>query len=145
MASVETSITIDAPAEDVWETVRAFGNIDRYTPPVEHAESDGDGVGMTRVLTLQDGAQVTERLEALDEEKRTLSYVIVDAPLPIQDYVSTMTVRATDGGRCEVTWACSFAPDGVSAEAVKPDLEALYTAGLEGLRTLHGSHHAEEG
>jgi len=58
-----------------------------------------------------DGAS-ERNLEALDEEKRALSDVIADAPLPIQDYVSTLTVRATDDGHCEVTWACSFAPDG---------------------------------
>lgn len=137
MASVQTSITIDAPAKDVWETVRAFGNIDHYTPPVTRAESDGDGVGMTRVLTLQDGVQVTERLEALDDEERALSYVIVEAPLPVKDYVSTMAVRSAGEGRCEVTWECTFAPDGVSEEEVKPDLEALYAAGLQGLASLH--------
>jgi hypothetical protein len=43
-----------------------------------------------------DGAS-ERNLEALDEEKRALSDVIADAPLPIQDYVSTLTVRATAG------------------------------------------------
>jgi hypothetical protein len=137
MTSVKTSITIEAPAERVWNTVRAFGNIDQYVAAIERSESEGSGVGMTRRLTLQDGGRVTERLEALHDEGRTLTYTIVESPLPINNYVSTITVEHVEEQRCRVTWECGFDPDGVPAEAVTPDLEALYRSGLNGLQSHH--------
>lgn len=137
MASVQTHITIDAPAEDVWNTVRDFGAIDQYVEAIENVEAQGTGVGMTRTLTLQDGAQIKERLEALDDEAHTLRYTIVEGPLPVQEYVSTMTVQPTGAQQCEATWNCAFEPDGAPADVVEADLEGLYRAGLDGLQRLH--------
>ncbi len=137
MASVTTRISIDAPAERVWNTIRPFGNIDRYVAPVKRSEPDGYGVGMTRRLALQDGGQVSERLERLDDEARALTYTMIDGPLPVTDYVSTMAVKSDSEQRCTVTWECHFEPDGVPAEVLTPDLEALYRSGLDGLQSQH--------
>lgn len=139
MASVQTNIMIEAPAEDVWNTVRAFGNIDQYVAAVDSVESTGEGVGMTRVLTLEDGASIKERLDARDDERRTLRYTIVEGPLPVENYVSTMSVRPIGEQQCEAAWHCTFDPAGAPVEEVKPNLEALYTAGLQGLQAIHGS------
>ena len=134
MPSVAERIEIPVPADVVWQTVRDFGAIDEYVPPITNAELSGEGVGAERTLTLADGGQVVERLEERDDTARTLRYTIVDAPLPVTNYEGTMSVEATGDAACEVTWASEFdvvdAPEG----EVAATFAELYTAGLEGLK-----------
>lgn len=137
MTSVSERIQISAPAEEVWPTVRDFGAIDEYVPPIASAELSGDGVGATRTLTLEDGAQVTERLDAIDEEARTLRYSIVEAPLPIENYESTLSVRAIDESTCEVRWASDFDVVDAPEDEVAGTFAELYAVGLAGLKERH--------
>jgi hypothetical protein len=134
MASVEEHVRIPAPADEVWPIVRDFGSIADWTPPITDAALDGEGVGAERTLTLADGGQVVERLEALDDEARTLRYSIVDGPLPVTGYEGTFSVAAIDDATCEVTWGSTFAVDGAPEDEITGTFEELYAAGLAGLR-----------
>lgn len=140
MASVDEHIEIPASADEVWRIVRDFGAISEWTPPIADADVSGEGVGAERTLTLADGGRVVERLEALDEETRTLRYSIVESPLPIEHYEGTLSVQAAGASTCEVTWASTFDVDGAPAEEVTATFAELYAAGLSGLR----SHVADE-
>ena len=55
MPSVAERIEIPVPADVVWQTVRDFGAIDDYVPPITNATLSGDGVGAERNLALADG------------------------------------------------------------------------------------------
>lgn len=140
MASVDEHIEIPAPADEVWRVVRDFGAIAEWTPPIADADVSGKGLDAKRTLTLADGGQVVEQLEALDEEARTLRYSIVESPLPIEHYEGFLSVRAVDASTCEVTWASTFDVDGAPVEEMTTTFAELYTAGLSGLR----SHVADE-
>jgi Polyketide cyclase / dehydrase and lipid transport. len=137
MPSVVERIDIPAPAEAVWETVRDFGAIDEYVPPITNAELSGEGVGAERTLILADGGQVVERLDAHDDAARTLRYSIVGGPLPVTDYEGTMSVEVLDDSSCEVTWGSDFdVTDAPENEVVSTFVE-LYATGLEGLKEQH--------
>jgi hypothetical protein len=135
MASVDEHIPIPVSADEAWPLLRDFGAIHEWAPPIADADVTGEGVGAERTLTLADGGQVVERLEALDDESRTLRYVIVESPLPVEGYEGTLSVRAVDATSCEVTWASTFEVDGAPAEEMVATFAELYTAGLSGLRT----------
>lgn len=137
MTSVRESITIPATANDVWQTVRDFGAINEFVPPIISSELSGEGVGAERALTLEDGAQVIERLEALNDEARTLRYSIVEAPLPITNYASTLSVTAHGDATCEVTWASEFDVVDAPDDEVASTFAELYAAGLAGLKEHH--------
>lgn len=139
MPTVEDRIQISAPAEEVWSTVRDFGAIDEYVPSIARTELSGEGVGATRTLTLEDGTEVVERLDALDEETQVLRYSIVESPLPIEDYEGLLSVQSAGNGACEVRWASTFEADDEVSEEMTGLFEALYAAGLEGLRERHAS------
>jgi len=134
MPSVAERIEIPAPADLVWQTVRDFGAIDEYVPPITNAELSGEGVGAERTLTLADGGRVVERLEERDDTARTLQYTIVDAPLPVTNYEGTMSVEVIDDAACEVTWASEFDVVDAPEDEVAATFAELYAAGLEGLR-----------
>jgi hypothetical protein len=138
MSQVEKQITLNAAPIDVWATIRPFGTVDQYLPPVEAVEVSGSGPGMKRIMTLADGVQVTEQLQAVDDEARELQYTIVEAPLPLTDYTATMRVQPAENGSCTVTWGATFTPDGAPEADVQELLGGLYEAGLEGLQKIHG-------
>lgn len=137
MASVSESIRISASPDDVWATVRDFGAIAQYVPPITGAELSGTGVGAERTLTLADGAQVVERLESVDDDTRMLRYTIVESPLPVADYEGSLSVTAVDDSTCQVTWASSFAVHGAPEDELVNTFADLYTAGLNGLKERH--------
>jgi hypothetical protein len=134
MATVEEHVRISAPADEVWSIVRDFGSIADWAPPIADADLDGEGVGAERTLTLADGGQVVERLEALDDDDRTLRYSIVDGPLPVAEYEGTFSVTAIDDSTCEVAWGSTFTVDGPPEDEITGMFSELYTAGLDGLR-----------
>lgn len=137
MPSVEERNQIPASAAEVWSTLRDFGTIDEYVPPIVNADLSSDGVGATGALTLDDGAEVVERLDARNDDTRTLKYSIVDGPLPIQNYEGVLSVTSIDESTCEVAWSSTFeVPDG-SGEEMSSVFADLYAAGLTGLKERH--------
>lgn len=136
MSEMQMKAQIDAPADAVWGTVRDFGNPQKFIAAIEACTLEGSGVGAVRTLSLG-STTVVERLEALDDAARSLTYSIVSAPLPLEGYVATMRVRALGPDRCEVEWSCSFKPKGATEEEVKDIVRGVYAAGFAGLRKLH--------
>lgn len=139
MASVSEYIRISAAPDAVWATLRDFGSIDEYVPSITSADLSGEGVGAERTLTLADGGVVVERLDARNDDNRTLRYSIVDAPLPVANYEGRLSVDAIDDGTCEVTWASTFEVREGPEEEMIALFSDLYTAGLVGLKERHAS------
>ena len=137
MTSARTADTINAPASEIWKYFEDFGGIDQFVPAIARSVGTGSGVGMQRQLTLQDGAQLSETLLALDAHNMSLQYNVHDPnPLPLERYVSTTTVKALGPGQCEVEWTAEFEPQGMPAEEVTAMLQGLYQQGIDGLKKL---------
>ena len=134
MSSVTSSGMIAADPAKVWKIVSAFSGIENYLPPIAKSTTSGQGIGMTRVLTTQDGGSFTERLESLDNDSRTLRYSIIsDHPFPFSDYVSTIKVNDDGNHGCQVEWSAEFDPKGGSEEEAQALLSGLFAAGISGL------------
>jgi len=88
-------------------------------------------------MTLPDGSQIVEKLESKDDGSRSLTYSIVNSPLPVANYTSTMTVH-DKGGQAEVEWSSNFDPKGASPEDAMKAVQGVYAAGLENLKKMFG-------
>lgn len=138
MAKISMSVEVGAPADKVWPVVGDFAALDRWHPAVERCDADGAKAGSVRDLHLAGGGLIRERLENVDDKGQSLTYSILEGPLPVQDYVSTLRVDGS-GGRCTVRWSSEFKPAGMSEpEAVKV-MEGVYKAGLDNLKTMFGA------
>ena len=133
--AVEEEFTVSADA--VWERIARFGNLD-WMPGVERCDVDGEGIGSVRAVVMGP-MTIKERLESFDPESRTLSYSIVEGPLPAQNYLATIAV-SEQGGGCRVDWTASFdLPEGVDESAIAPAVAAGYGGALKTLKkTLEG-------
>ena len=139
MAKVSMQTTIPASADEVWRTISDFNGLPKFVSAITASSMEGSGVGAVRTLTLQDSdAPVVEKLESLDEQARTLSYSIIQSPLPLTDYFATVEVRQLDEKQCELKWWSTFEPKGAPEAEAQKIVEGVYTMGFEGLKKIYG-------
>ena len=127
---------LQASAESVWELVRGFGEIMKWSgDAIQSVSVEGDGIGAVRTIGIAGGAQLQEKLEAHDDGKRTFSYSFVgELLLPLDDYYATLTIIDTGANQCRVEWGSTFTPKGVSEEQARGMVEGIYTNGIGGIK-----------
>ncbi len=137
---VQRSTIIEAPIERVWAILRDFNSHDQWHDVVESSRIEGDElptqVGCIRNFTLKDGNRVREQLLTLSDTDFKSTYCIVEATIPLQRYVATVTLkRVTDGNRTFWHWESTFAtPPGRERELRDLVGQGVYEAGFENLR-----------
>lgn len=136
MAEFKVEEEYAAKAAVIWEKIADFGGIDGWMPGVESCKATGQGVGAERRIAMGP-IKIVERLEKLDPATRTLAYSIVEGPLPVQNYLATMTVSETGAESCHVDWSATFdLPDGLGEEQIVPAVQRGYQGALKGLKAL---------
>ncbi len=93
------SITIEAPADNVWDAVKQFGSIADWHDDIQKSEGDGKHEsGGKRTLTFTDGEQLIDELDYYSDENREYSYRLnkenVKA-LPVSSY--SIELQVTPG------------------------------------------------
>ena len=144
MIRVRRSAVIDAPLERVWAVLRDFNSHSAWHPAVgpsaiERGET-ADQVGCVRDFTLKDGNHIREQLLALSDRDHVSTYCILDATLPMRNYVATAQLkRVTDGDRTFWHWESTFdVPRGREREFEQLVGGQVYEAGFAGLAAYLG-------
>jgi NADPH2:quinone reductase len=146
MIRVRRSAVIDTPIERVWAVLRDFNSHWAWHPAVgpSHIENGepADQVGCVRNFTLKDGNHIREQLLALSDRDHVSTYCILDATLPMRNYVATLQLkRVTDGERTLWHWESTFdVPRGREREFAELVGNGVYEAGFAGLRSYLQSH-----
>lgn len=141
---VVEKIEINAPADKVWAVVGNFQDMSWHPAFVKTEGEGGNAVDATRVLTLENGGQIFEKLTKHDDAGKTLSYVITEVDVkvvPVMNYSSRITVTG-DGEKSEVEWWGAFyrgfmnndPPPELSDEAAVKAITGVYTSGLAALK-----------
>jgi hypothetical protein len=144
---VSEVISINAPPAKVWNFVKPFDSVPRWHPAFATAQivSGRDGqLGAVRALTFKDGPTFTEELLAINEQGMAFTYNIVESPLPIDRYISTMSVKPDGQGGSIVTWVGVFSrknprdkvPDAENDAAMVTLITGAYQAGLQNLKKV---------
>ena len=139
MSEVIVNEKLGVPAARVWEVIRNFGGLLDWAEGIESCTVEGDGIGAVRTLGLRGGLKLNERLEAYEEDARTLSYSIVgDSPLPVTGYLSTIHVE-DEGDSSTIEWRGTFEPAGSADRAqVEGIIRGVYTSSIQSLRVKLG-------
>jgi mxaD protein len=144
---VSEMIEIEAAPAKVWSFAKRFDGLKEWHPLFSGSEivSGRDGkVGAVRALTIKEGPTFTEELLALNEQSMAFSYNVIESPLPIDRYLSTMTVKPNGRGGSTVTWIGQFSrknprespPEAESDAAVVGLISGAYSDGLKNLKKL---------
>ena len=120
--------------------LRDFNSHGQWHEAVESSRIEGgeraDQVGCVRNFSLRDGNHIREQLLTLSDTEHRSTYCIVEATLPLQHYVATVTLKpVTDGNRTFWRWESTFsAPPGRERELADRVARGVYEAGFECLR-----------
>lgn len=142
-------IDIKAEPAKVWALVKDFGAIGKWHPNVASVksetkkdETDGQDYNF-RLITLKDGVTLYEKQrETLDDEMK-LGYKLIDGTIAVSNYTSVMKVSpGASAGESKLSWTARFynkantmeAPPGQDNKAANAAIEALYSAGLDGIK-----------
>ncbi|NEY32174.1 SRPBCC family protein [Streptomyces sp. PRKS01-65] len=133
MASTSVSRTVPASPEKVWSLIGGFGALPDWLPYIP--ESTALEGGRVRRLKNPEGEVIIERLVDFNESERRYSYAILQAPFPVNGYVSTIRVHAVPGqeNAAEVQWSGRFHPDGATEDEVVDLFTGIYRDGLDAL------------
>lgn len=130
---VSHSVEVPVSAAEVWQTIAGFCAIQDWHPVVERCVEDNAGGATMRTLTTVDGAVLVEKRVQYSDEGMSYTYEIVDSPLPVADYVSTLAVMDGMGG-ATITWSGEFTARGASDEEARAVISGIYAAGLGALQ-----------
>jgi NADPH:quinone reductase-like Zn-dependent oxidoreductase/uncharacterized protein YndB with AHSA1/START domain len=140
LQKIVRSTVIDAPIDRVWAVLRDFNSHDQWHDVVDQSRIEGgeasSQVGCVRNFTLKDGNHIREQLLTLSDTEYKSTYCIVQATVPLQRYVATVTLKpVTDGDRTFWHWESTFAtPPGMERELRDMVATGVYEAGFENLR-----------
>ena len=142
---VVEKITINAPADKVWATIKDFDALAKWHPAVAKSPADkGNTEGSVRKLELKGGGQLEETLERYNEAGKSYSYRAKDGgALPVSNYTSTITVSG-EGNTSTVEWRGAFyraypnnnPPPDQNDEAAVKAITGVYQSGLANLKKL---------
>ncbi|MGY8997118.1 MAG: SRPBCC family protein [Alphaproteobacteria bacterium] len=139
MTDVSRSVTLSAPALEVWSLIGPFDALTSWHPAVLDSSLGADDGRMVRHLVFVGGIKVTERLIAHDDETMMQRYGISDGGrLPVADFTATLRVVAGSSETCSVTWSCSFQPAGAPESVVREAVEGIFDSGMNSLSDRFG-------
>lgn len=135
MAKVSMSTNLNVSADQVWKMIGGFNALPDWHPAIEKSELTEEG--QTRTLSLAGGGKIVEKLEKVDDDARTYTYSIVDSPLPVANYTSTIKVSG-EGDSSTIEWSSDFDPAGASDLDAMKAIEGIYQAGFDNLKKMFG-------
>jgi len=132
-AEVTESTPVNVAPEKVWATIGGFCGIGTWHPAVEACALSTQGGKNIRTLSLKGGGTIVEEEVARDDARMAYSYRILESPLPVANYVSTIQVEPSGSAGSKVTWTGSFEPKGASEAEAKAVIDGIYVKGLAGI------------
>ncbi len=156
---VDEKITIDAPAEKVWDIIKNYDDMSWHPAIKATQSSTGNKKGSTRVLTLEDGGTITEELKKYDGKKMLYQYKITDMStaqtithsgkeenvpvVPVSNYAATIQVKDKKG-KAEVIWKAGYyraymnnnPPEEMNEDAANSAVKGIFQTGLQNLKKL---------
>jgi len=134
-AEVSNVIEAKGTVDKAWAAIGDFCGIKDWHPVIANCVlSEKDGAKI-RTLTTKDGAVLVEKLTQWDDAGHAYGYAILESPLPVANYVSTIAVKdGSAAGTVAITWSSTFDPKGASEDDARKVIAGIYDAGLGSLK-----------
>jgi hypothetical protein len=134
LQTVAQSVALDAEPDEVWSAIGSFDL--SWHPRVAKVRLTGTGIGQLRTMETLDGKEIVERLEAIDNAKRSMRYTSI-AGIAASHYTGTLEVKPKGRGSV-AEWRVQYLADGQPDIVVKSIVSGLQKTGLESLTTRFG-------
>jgi len=140
MAKVYASIVIPASASAVWDIIRDFNALPKWTPFVAESRIEQnvapDKVGCIRSFRLKNGGRIRERLLALSDYEMSCTYSILESPMGVENYLATLRlIPVTESDQTFAEWSAEFDAAAECEDALVDDIgRNVFAAGLNALK-----------
>ena len=113
MAKVYASAVLPHSVDQVWNRIRDFNALPDWHPNILEsrieADKASDRVGCVRNFVLKPDVRIRESLLALSDRDHSCTYAIIESPVPVENYVATLALRAvTMGQQTFAEWTAEF-------------------------------------
>ena len=122
---VNVTKILSAGSDKVWSAIRGIDGLERWFPIIATCRVNGAGVGAIRIMTLNDGAEIKDRIDEINDTARRFRYTRTESPFPVNRYLGTVEVR-DDNGKTALSWTLEL---DISPE-VRDELTSLLTGAL---------------
>lgn len=128
MAYFSHTILLNVGADQAWDALRDVGNLHIRLVRGFVVECEFDG--SARILKFANGVSATERIVAISEPDRRVSWSAISER--IAHHNASAQVVLEGPGSCRFIWSVDVLPDSIA-----PSIEAMVQAGLQSIkRTL---------
>ncbi|MFE0754803.1 SRPBCC family protein [Inquilinus sp. NPDC058860] len=145
MIRVTTSSVINAPVETLWQAIRDFNALPDWHPAIASSKvEDGgspDRIGCVRSMELAGGGgTIREKLLTLSDSEHSVTYAILAAPMPVENYVATLRLLpVTDGNRSFAEWTAEFDVSAENEAAMRKLIgQGVFQTGFDSLKQRFG-------
>ena len=141
MAKVYASIVVPANASAVWDVIRDFNALPKWTPFVAESRIEqnaaSDKVGCIRNFRLKNGGRVRERLLALSDYEMSCTYTILESPMGVENYLATLRlIPVTESDHAFAEWSAEFDAAPEREDVLVDDIgRNVFAAGLNALKS----------
>ncbi|HEX6141182.1 MAG TPA: SRPBCC family protein [Geminicoccaceae bacterium] len=136
---VQRSVEVAAPPDEVWAAIGEVCAIADWHPVIASCLPEEEGDSLYRVLETEDGGILREHMIEIDDAAHSYTYSILEGPLPVQGYRSTLSVTpGAEEGRSVILWQSDFTALDVPDEEAAAIIAGIYDAGLEALAARFG-------
>ncbi len=147
MARVYVSAVMDVPLAEAWGVLRDFNALPAYHPFFSRSEIEGgrpaDQIGCVRDFWTHDGGRIREELLTLSDREHTCCYRILEATLPVRNYVAEMRLKpVTEGDVTFGEWWAEYEVDDADADAVFQTVSDTFRFAFEGAARVAKSRRA---
>ena len=130
---VKKSITVAASPAATWKAIGDFCGIANWHPAVASCSFASQDKATLRVLGLNGGGTIIEKQLSRSDAKLSYSYAIVESPLPVDKYKSTISVQKAGKG-AKIVWTGSFVAKGAPDDKAVEVIGGIYDGGLSALQ-----------
>jgi len=132
------SAVLEMPFERAWARVRDFNGLPGWHPAVIESVIESrqapDQVGCVRNYKRRDGLQLREQLLALDDLAHSISYSLLDPPIPVRNYIATLRLsRITELDRTFAEWLAWYDCAASDEPSLCEAINGVFRSGLESL------------
>jgi len=137
---IRISAVLAMPLERAWARVRDFNGLPAWHPAViESAIERGeppDRVGCVRSYKRRDGLALREQLLVLDDLATGVTYRLLDASIPVRDYIATLRLAPiTESGDTFAEWLAWYDCAAADERSLREAIEGVFRAGLDSLNS----------
>jgi hypothetical protein len=115
-----------------WEAIRNIEGLDRWFPIIKSCRVEGSGIGARRYMTLE-GGQITDLIEAVDEDRKRFVYLRTTSPFPVTHYRGTVEIFDSYDGQAVLSWTIDFESKPEDSEAVATLVKGAISDGIDGM------------